>query len=113
MLIAEFEKKVGLPRDTLRYYEKIGLLTAPSRGANGYRLYSDTQLKELAFIMQGKSIGFTLPVIKNGYRRYKELGYLCPEFTRQLREQKAMFSARIAEDTRAIAEIEKLLASQG
>lgn len=109
MLIAEFEKRVGLHRDTLRYYEKIGVLTPPSREANGYRVYGDTQLKELAFIQKGKLIGFTLPVIKNGYQRYRELGYLCPDFTKQLQERKAMFTERIADATRAIAEIDKML----
>lgn len=109
MLIAEFEKKVGLSRDTLRYYEKIGMLTSPLRGANGYRIYGDVQVEELNFIRKGKAIGFTLPAIKNGFQRYKKLGYLCPEFTKQLHIKKTMFSERIAEDTRAIAEIERML----
>ncbi|WP_419596611.1 MerR family DNA-binding transcriptional regulator, partial [Streptomyces brasiliscabiei] len=46
MKIAEFEKQTGLSRDTLRYYEKIGMLTPPIPAGNGYRYYGQTQLQE-------------------------------------------------------------------
>ena len=88
MKVAEFEKKVGLSRDTLRYYEKIGVLTPPLRRNNGYRYYGEAQLKEIAFIEKGKKIGFTLTAIKQGYLRYKELGHFCPEFKKQLLDKK-------------------------
>lgn len=109
MKISEFEKKVELSRDTLRYYERIGILTPPSRGSNGYRFYGKTQLKELAFIEKGKAIGFTLTAIGDAYKRFQELGHFCPEFTLQLSAKKAMFSQRIKDDKQAIKEIDKLL----
>ncbi|PUA26693.1 MAG: hypothetical protein B0W54_23435 [Cellvibrio sp. 79] len=113
MKISEFEKVSGLARDTLRYYEKIGILTPPSRGLNGYREYGQAQLEELAFIQKGKEIGFSLSVIKEGYRRYKNLGYFCPEFSEQLHKKRAQLSQRIADDKQAIAEIDKLLGKAG
>lgn len=109
MKISAFEKKVGLTRDTIRYYEKIGLLTPPLRSENGYRYYSETQIQELDFIQKGKAIGFTLGAIKEGYRRFKMLGKLCPEFVSELEEKKCMFQARIKEDKQALKEIEKML----
>lgn len=109
MKITEFEKKTGLSRDTLRYYEKIGMLTSPRRAENGYRDYGQTQLDELAFINQGKAVGFTLSEIKRGYQRYKALGHMCPEFRVQLIEKKAILTKRISEDRRSISRIEKLL----
>lgn len=109
MKIAEFEQKVGLSRDTLRYYEKKGLLSPPKRGANGYRYYGKEQLHELAFITKGKAIGFTLTEIKQGYQRYKTLGYLCPEFVKQLNHKKAELNQRMINDGSAIEAIEKLL----
>lgn len=109
MKISEFEQVSGLSRDTLRYYEKIEMLTPPSRGLNGYRNYGQTQLEELAFIQKGKKLGFTLLAIKEGYRRYKELGHFCPEFTNQLRNKKAQLSRRIHNDKQAITEIDKML----
>ena len=109
MKIAELEKKVGLSRDTLRYYEKIGILTPPLRASNGYRYYGKTQLKELAFIERGKAIGFTLAEIHSGYQQYQILGKLCPEFIKRLQEKKAMFQQRISQDSVAIAEIDEML----
>lgn len=111
MMIAEFEKQVDLPRDTIRYYEKIGMISPPVRGANGYRHYGQTQVAEIKFIQKGKALGFTLPAIKQGYQRYQALGHFCPEFIQELRDKKAMFAKRIAQDTHAIAEIEKMLSS--
>ncbi|MBT0585255.1 MerR family transcriptional regulator [Alteromonas oceanisediminis] len=109
MKISVFEKKVGLSRDTIRYYEKIGMLTPPRRSANGYRVYSHVQMDELAFIQKGKSIGFSLDDIKQGYNRYKQLGALCPQFIAQLERKKLYFKQRIDNDTRAIRDIESLL----
>lgn len=109
MKITEFEKKTGISRDTLRYYEKIGMLTPPKRAENGYRYYGQTQLDEIAFIKQGKAVGFTLLEIKRGYQRYRTLGHMCPEFRAQLFEKKAILTQRISDDRRTIARIEKLL----
>jgi len=109
MKIAEFEEQTGLSRDTLRYYEKIGMLTPPVRADNGYRYYGQTQLQELAFIERGKTIGFTLTEIKVGYHRYKALGHLCPEFTKQLLSKKALLTKRIRDDQNAITIIDDML----
>ena len=109
MKIAEFENAMGVSRDTLRYYEKIGLLTPPTREANSYRCYGQTQIRDLHFIERGKALGFTLLEIKRGLEYHRLSGKLCPEFREQLANKKAMLSNRIAEDTNAISEIEKLL----
>jgi DNA-binding transcriptional MerR regulator len=109
MKIAEFEQKVGLSRDTLRYYEKKGLLSPPKRGANGYRYYGKEQLHELAFITKGKAIGFTLTEIKQGYQRYKTLGYLCPEFVKQLNHKKISLAKQIESNQLAINKINEML----
>jgi DNA-binding transcriptional MerR regulator len=66
-------------------------------------------LNELAFIERGKAIGFTLAEIHRGYEQYQILRKLCPEFIKQLQQKKEMFSKRIAQDSSAITEIEKML----
>jgi MerR family transcriptional regulator, copper efflux regulator len=109
MKVAEFENAMGISRETLRYYEKIGLLTPPTRGANGYRVYGKVQTQDLHFIERGKALGFSLLEIKNGLERYKTLGKMCPEFRQQLVNKKIMLSKRILDDTEAIAKIDKLL----
>lgn len=109
MKISEFETKTGLSRDTIRYYEGIGLLPSPRRSENGYKIYTKSHLATVKFIEEGKAIGFSLKAIKVWYERYQALGYLCPEFKAQLLAKKADFELRIKHDKSTIAKIEKML----
>ena len=60
MRIGELSKQTGFQVETLRYYEKQGLLAPVSRTAAGYREYDSASLKQLRFIHQAKSVGFSL-----------------------------------------------------
>jgi MerR family mercuric resistance operon transcriptional regulator len=51
--------------ETIRYYEKIGLMPHPARSAGGHRLYDDDHLKRLVFIRRCRELGFSLDEIKN------------------------------------------------
>lgn len=53
-------KAAGVGVDTVRYYEREGLLSKASRTASGYRLYSSAEIKRLQFIRKAKVLGFTL-----------------------------------------------------
>jgi MerR family Zn(II)-responsive transcriptional regulator of zntA len=66
MLIGELAKKTGLSKDTIRFYEKIGLITAQERqaGTRTYKEFSDETVDQLLMISQGKGLGFTLSEIK-------------------------------------------------
>jgi len=55
---------LGLSADTLRYYERLGLLPPPERTAAGYRLYSDEAADRLSFISGAKRMGLRLADIK-------------------------------------------------
>jgi MerR family mercuric resistance operon transcriptional regulator len=56
-------KKTGVNSETIRYYEKIKLIPAPERTANGYRVYGVAHLKRLSFIKRCRELGFTLKEI--------------------------------------------------
>ncbi len=58
-------EKVGVGFDTLRYYEKVGLLMPTERGENNYRLYDENAVEKLFFIHQVKQFGFSLSEIKS------------------------------------------------
>lgn len=60
MLISELAKQVDVTAETVRFYEKQGLLEKPQRLANGYRDYSEASARQLAFIMRVKQAGFSL-----------------------------------------------------
>jgi MerR family mercuric resistance operon transcriptional regulator len=59
MRIGELARTCDCPAETIRYYEKIGLLPQAVRLANGYRSYEDTHQKWLQFILRSKELGFS------------------------------------------------------
>jgi MerR family transcriptional regulator, copper efflux regulator len=61
--IAEVANLAGVSAATLRYYEQIGLLPAPSRTSSGYRIYDDSAVDRLAFISRAKQLGCSLEEI--------------------------------------------------
>lgn len=61
--IGEMAKRSGVGVQTLRYYEKEGLIPAPSRRASGYRQYPLETLRQLRFIKRAKELGFSLAEI--------------------------------------------------
>lgn len=64
MKIGAFAQAGQVPADTIRYYEKIGLLTAGHRNEAGYRVYGEQQLATLRFIRSAKQLGMSLDTIK-------------------------------------------------
>jgi DNA-binding transcriptional MerR regulator len=61
--IGELSRRVGLSADTLRYYEKIGLLPSVTRNDSGLRLYSDKDISRLNFIRRAQRMSFSLAEI--------------------------------------------------
>ena len=63
MKIGEVAKRSGVGVETLRFYERQGLLGRPSRTESGYRLYGDEVLEQLDFIKKAQALGFSLAEI--------------------------------------------------
>lgn len=57
--IGEVARQGGVTVETLRYYEREGLIATPDRGANGYRRYSSDAIKRIQFIKRAQEVGFT------------------------------------------------------
>ncbi|MBN9413633.1 MAG: heavy metal-responsive transcriptional regulator [Candidatus Paracaedimonas acanthamoebae] len=62
--IGQLAREIQVKTDTIRFYEKIGLMPKPLQSLNGYRYYSSEDLKRLKFIVRAKEMGFTLAEIK-------------------------------------------------
>lgn len=61
--IGAMTEMTGLSADTLRYYERIGLLPAPERSSGGRRVYRERDLGRIRFIQRAQAIGFSLDEI--------------------------------------------------
>jgi Cd(II)/Pb(II)-responsive transcriptional regulator len=64
MLIGELSKLAGCDAGTIRYYENAGILEKPYRSQSGYRVYAESHLAELNFVLHCRSLGMSLTEIK-------------------------------------------------
>jgi DNA-binding transcriptional MerR regulator len=90
MLISQLSKLTGFPKDTIRYYEKIGLIELAGqtrRGANNYRHYPEETVRLLHSIRNLKELGFTLEEIREILVR-KQIGALDNATSHKIIEQK-------------------------
>ena len=71
MRIGKLARACDCPVETIRYYEKIGLLPQPARRTNGYRSYEDMHQKWLQFILRSRELGFS----QNEVRRLTDLAH--------------------------------------
>jgi len=64
MKISDLSRATGVDVDTIRYYEKAGLLPAPAREANGYRDYGEHHLERLAFVRHCRGLDIPMADVK-------------------------------------------------
>lgn len=60
MTISQLARQAGVKAETVRYYQRIGLLQTPRRPGRGFRSYDDEDASHLRFIRHGQTLGFTL-----------------------------------------------------
>lgn len=64
MRIGELASSSGCPAETIRYYEREGLLPPPTRSSNNYRGYQDQHLRQLRFIRRCRALGMSLAEVR-------------------------------------------------
>lgn len=65
MQIGDLSQRSGVSIETIRYYERIGLLPTPVRQANGRRSYEKIDVQRLGFIRHARNLGFDLASVRN------------------------------------------------
>ena len=70
-------KRAGCHIETVRYYEKIGLLAPPSRSPGGHRLYREADQRLLRFILRGRELGFPIEELRSLLSMVYEHAYTC------------------------------------
>ena len=65
MTISRVAHEIGIGVETIRYYQRIGLIEEPARPISGYRIYPEATLSRLRFILRAKALGFSLAEIES------------------------------------------------
>ena len=105
--IGKLAESAGVAIDTVRYYERNGLLQPAGRLASGYRRYGEAELKRLRFIRRAKALGFSLEDIRTLLELSAERSVAKVKRAAQLKL--ADIEARIAELERVGAGLRKLI----
>lgn len=108
MKIGEMAKRAGLPVETVRYYEKIGLLPAPQRDTSGYRSYQDRHLERLLFIRRCRNLDMTQDEIRELIRLAEQPEADCSEVDALLARHLDHVRERLRELTSLEATLEQL-----
>lgn len=103
MKIGELAQKAGVSTQTVRFYERSGLLSAPARRANGYRDYGREALEEIAFVRECRNAGLTL-------REIEQLGRLNPKDATTCSEMSEFLRRKIAGVDQKIADLKQVRA---
>jgi MerR family mercuric resistance operon transcriptional regulator len=104
--IGELSKLSGVNIETIRYYERVKMLTPPPRTASGRRVYDSTDLRILVFIRRARELGFSLDEI----RALLRLGGPEKASCREVREIAAHHLENIRAKLGDLKKLERLLA---
>jgi DNA-binding transcriptional MerR regulator len=97
--IGALAKRVGVRIDTVRYYERSGLLAPGNRLESGYRRYGPTEIARLRFIRRAQALGFTLKEVRD---------LLALSGRRDVARVKLAAQGKLADIERRIAELERV-----
>ncbi|GGN45767.1 MerR family transcriptional regulator [Novosphingobium indicum] len=104
---ADLAKATGCNLETIRYYEKVGMMPDPPRTAAGYRIYDKSHVSRLRFIMRGRDLGFTIEEIRGLLDLVDGGTQTCAEVKERTERHLASVRAKIAD----LRRIERALAT--
>lgn len=107
LTIGELATAARVNVETIRYYEREGILPEPPRTASGYRQYSDVDRWRLAFIRRGKDLGFTLKDIAELLGAGEERSV--PEVLSLAEKRLALVERDLADLTRSRDQLRRLI----
>lgn len=101
----------GCHIETIRYYERIGLLSPPARTTGGYREYLPKDVERLRFITRGRELGFSLDEICSLLTLSDDPALSCRDVDQLSRHHLADIQQRMRELRRIARELERVIAS--
>jgi MerR family mercuric resistance operon transcriptional regulator len=113
MKISEAATASGCNLETIRYYEKVGLLPETGRRPNGYRDYGPAEVRQLRFIVRGRALGFSLQEIRALLDLSARSDLPCSQVEQIARAQLSSVKERISELQKVASELECVIQSCG
>lgn len=110
MRIGEAATASGCHSETIRYYERVGLLPPPARTGGGYRDYLPQEVERLRFITRGRELGFSLEEIRSLLTLSDDPALSCRDVD-QLARHHLDIQQRVRELRRIARELERTIAS--
>ncbi len=98
--IGEVARRSGVKIETIRFYERSGLLAPPPRTTGGHRVYGSAAAQRLNFIRRARELGFTLAQVRELLALADERGATCAEVERLARDHLVEVRSRIADLSR-------------
>jgi Hg(II)-responsive transcriptional regulator len=108
LTIGKVAERGGVNVQTIRYYERRGLLPQPGRTPSGYRKYSDDAIRRLRFIRQAQSLGFSLNEIEELLSLRMQPSATCGDIRKRARQKIATVNEKISELQRIKDALRKL-----
>ncbi len=105
--IGELSRLTQVNIETIRYYEKIGIMPNPPRNSSGYRIYSIPHLERLSFVRRSRELGFSQPEVRKLLTLVDEHKYTCAE----VREVTARHLLTVRNKIKDLRKLEKALAN--
>ncbi len=109
MKISTVAANSGCNLETIRYYERIGLMPPPERTPKGYREYSEADVERLRFISRGRGLGFSLQEIRSLLRLAQDPGISCSEVDQLARKHLDDILVRLKDLQRMARELERTI----
>jgi DNA-binding transcriptional MerR regulator len=110
MKIAEVGQRYGLSTDTLRYYERIGLLPPVNRAESGIRDYSELDERRVEFIKCMRNAGLPIEVLIEYIALVQQGDATIPARKEILQEQRALLAARMNEMQKTLDVLDRKIA---
>jgi MerR family transcriptional regulator, mercuric resistance operon regulatory protein len=101
--IGELSRLTDVNIETIRYYEKVGIMPNPPRNSSGYRIYSTPHLERLSFVRRSRELGFSQPEVRKLLTLVDEHQYTCAEVRAMTARQLSAVQIKI-EDLQKLAD---------
>lgn len=113
--IGEASRQTGVNVETIRYYERIGLMPAPDRSAGGNRLFDDKAVRRLSFIRRCRELGFGIGETGELLQMVDRRDFTCGEVHRMTVDHLESVRSKIASLNRLASMLEEMasLCSRG